>query len=376
MGCSSVSKLWLEILSVKGIGVSRWIRLSRSVSIEEIVRMLQHARGRSELAKLLGRKVCEPDRSFVKRQVAMLERERCGVISLSDAGYPSMLTEIHEPPPLLFYRGDLIVLRNPIICIVGSRSASRRGLIVARSLALELSRRGFTVVSGMARGIDSAAHEGALRGGGSTCAVLGCGIDIPYPPENASLAIEIADGGCLLSEFPFGTPPRKHHFPQRNRILSGLSLGVVVVEAGIGSGALGTARWAIEQNREVFAVPGPVEHPGSRGPHRLIREGAFLVEGIEDVLAELPPCGNIVAPLSAPVSSRAAHDLSSSERLVLSALELNPKHVDELVQICDISATSMLPILLDLEMKGLIEACGGGLYARAAADFNSKRGTT
>jgi DNA processing protein len=196
--------------------------------------------------------------------------------------------------------------------------------------------------------------------------VLGCGIDVPYPQEHAALSVDIAMTGCLVSEFPLGTPPCKYNFPQRNRILSGLSLGTVVVEAGIKSGAMGTARWAVEQNREVFAVPGPIEHHGSRGPHRLIREGAHLVEGITDILSELPPCGTS-APMPETITPAVpSAALSSRERAVLSTLELNPKHIDELVEICHISSTSILPILLKLEMRGLVESCGGGLYALAA----------
>lgn len=374
MGCSDTSRLWLEILSVKGIGVSRWIRLSRSVAADEIVRMLGCGRSRLELGRLIGRKVGNPDREFVRRQIDMLQREQYGAVAVSDTGYPALLKEIYDPPPLLFYCGDIGALAKPAICIVGSRSATRRGLVFARHLAYELSRRDLAVVSGLARGIDGAAHEGALRDGGCTCAVLGCGIDIPYPPEHASMSIEIAKQGCLLSEFPFGTQPMKHHFPQRNRILSGLSLGVVIVEAGLSSGAMGTAQWAAEQNREVFAVPGPIENQGSRGPHRLIREGAVLVESVEDILAGLPPCGKVVVPRAVPGSLRISEDLSETERMVLSALDLNPKHVDELVQICNISATSILPVLLELEMKGMIESCGGGLYARAAEDVEHGHG--
>lgn len=282
-----------------------------------------------------------------------------------------MLAETAEAPPVLFYRGDIETTSGPAICIVGSRRSSRRGLVVARELAWELSRRGFLVVSGMARGIDTVVHDGALAGGGATCAVLGCGIDIAYPPENAALAMEISRHGCVLSEFPPGTPPMKHHFPMRNRILSGMSLGVVVVEAKLASGAMITARWAADQGREVFAVPGPVEQETCRGPHRLIKEGACLVEDVDDILSALPPCGRVVEEVRG-FHHYAGLDpgkgmLEGDEKKVVMALDLAPKHIDELAQICHISSTVILPLLLDLEMRGIIESCGGGTYALAGS---------
>ena len=244
-------------------------------------------------------------------------------------------------------------------------------MVVARELAWELSRRGILVVSGMARGIDTVVHDGALAGGGYTCAVLGCGIDIAYPPENAPLAMEIARHGCVLSEFPPGTPPMKHHFPMRNRILSGLSLGVVVVEAKLASGAMITARWAADQGRDVFAVPGPVERETCRGPHRLIKEGACLVEDVYDILAALPPCGRLVDEAQGfhPYAGLdpGKGSLEGDDKKVVLALDLDPKHIDELAQICHISSTVILPLLLDLEMRGIIESCGGGTYALAGS---------
>lgn len=362
---SDVSRLWLKILSVRGVDHSRWVRLSRSVPPGKIVEMLGRTGGRRELGRLLGRKVSEPDRGIVDGLRLLIRKAGCRLVSISDSFYPDLLREIANPPPVLYYLGDLGLLAKPVICIVGSRRATRRGLVTASRLAHELSRRDIAVVSGLARGIDSAAHEGALKSDGGTCAVLGCGIDIPYPRENVPLAVEISKRGCLMSEFSPGVSPLKHHFPRRNRILSGLSLGVVVVEAGVDSGAMGTARWAVEQNREVFAVPGPVERAGSRGPHKLIREGATLVESVSDILSELPPCGRIADPSGLPIGKSEPGAFSESERRVLAALELDPKHIDELVQICHISATSILPILLNLEMKGVVESCGGGTYALA-----------
>lgn len=366
MWYSENSLNWLNILSVKGIAACRWVRLAGELAPGAISEMLGSESGRGELGRLLGRKVIPPGSGVLEGQMAAAERVGCSMISISDKGYPKLLKEIADPPPLLFWKGDLTVLDGPAVCLVGSRSASRRGILFSRNLARALSDRGYTVVSGLARGIDSAAHEGALEGGRGTAAVLGCGLDVPYPPENASLAIDIAGNGCLLSELPLGTPPFKYNFPRRNRILSGLSLGIAVVEAGLCSGAMGTARWAVEQNRDVFAVPGPVEKPGSRGPHLLIKEGAYLIEGVEDIAAVIP-CGT--EPFSGAGSGTgggADSELNDLEQRVYTAMELDPKHIDELVQICNISAMSILPVLLNLEMRGLIESCGGGTYALAA----------
>lgn len=373
---SRTSRSWLEIASIEGVSPDRWARLCRSIPAGEISRMLGSCRGRTKLERLLGGKVGEPDRRFVEKQIESAQRSGSRFVSLSDPAYPVLLREIAVPPPLLFIRGDLSITKKPAVCIVGSRRASRRGRVTAHRLAFELSRRDFVVISGLARGIDTAAHEGALADCGGTCAVLGCGIDVAYPPENASLALEISRAGCILSEFPFGTPPLRHHFPRRNRLLSGLSLGVVVVEAGLGSGALGTARWAAEQNREVFAVPGPVEFAGSRGPHRLIREGARLVEGVEDILAEFPFRGRVVEAPGALGPGTGNEPFSDDERKVLSALELNPKHIDEVVQICHIPATSVLTVLLELEIRGVVEQCGGGTYAVNSGRIGAADGDT
>jgi DNA processing protein len=368
MMCSRASKLWLQLLSIEGISPSRWIPLVLSRGIEEVARRLDSERGRAELARILGRRPGKPRAGFVEEQLEKLQIGKCRLLSISEAGYPSLLREIHDPPPLLYLRGDPRVLELPALCIVGSRSAGRRGVLTARRLAAGLSMRSILVVSGLARGIDRAAHEGALEGGGSTCAVLGCGLDICYPPENEPLARRIEERGVVATELPFGTPPLRHNFPRRNRILSGLSLGVVVVEAGIESGAMVTARMAREQNREIFAVPGPVEKQTSRGPHALLRNGAYLVETVEDIMVQLPPCGSVPREGTEPREMTVGDGLSGLERRVVDALELDPKHIDELVRICNISPTSLLPVLLNLEMRGTIVSCGGGSFALPAPD--------
>ncbi|UCF06178.1 MAG: DNA-processing protein DprA [bacterium] len=366
MQLSKQTRLWMEILSAKGVRPSRWLRLSTVMPLERIADMITSGTGCAELERLLARTIDPPDGVALSRCIEVLENVGCGAFSVSDACYPTLLREIPDPPPLLYFRGETGILGRPAICIVGSRGASRRGRVVAAAFARDLSRRGIAVVSGLARGIDRAAHEGALRGDGGTCAVLGCGIDLVYPPEHDALAGEIARNGLVLSEFPPGTKPLRHHFPLRNRLLSGLSLGVAVIEADVTSGALGTARWAVEQNREIFAVPGPIEYPGSRGPHRLIRQGAHLVERVEDILAELPPCGRVAEEADTPVTEIRCDDLSPDERVVFYAIGCEPKHIDELVEICHIPATAILPILLNLEMRGMVAPCGGGSFTRTS----------
>lgn len=371
MRCSRASRLWLLLISIKGISPSRWIHAVQGFGIESVVERLGSAAGRDGLARRMGKRPGVPRPAFVEKQLRRLEEERAILISISDAVYPSLLREIHDPPPLLFLRGDPDILRMPALCIVGSRSSTRRGVLTARMIAAGISERGIMVVSGLARGIDRAAHEGALEGGGATCAVLGSGLDVCYPPENAALAGRIASTGAVVSELPFGTPPLRHNFPRRNRILSGLSLGVIVVEAGIGSGAMVTARMAREQNRELFAIPGPIEKATSRGPHDLIRRGAYLVEAVEDILAQLPPCGKTPRRRALEREALSGEELTTMERMVVDALELDPKHIDELVRICNISPTSLLPLLLNLEMKGAIVSCGGGAYALPMPDVRS-----
>jgi DNA processing protein len=353
MGYSDEARLWLEISLARGARPDAWISLALGSSLEDIVGMLESETGRERLSRLLARRIEPPDRKFMEEQLARIEKENWGLVSLSDESYPRLLREIPDPPPVLFYAGDLAALAGPSICIVGSRRSSRRGLINASNIARELSEQGINIVSGLARGIDGAAHEGALSGGGGTSAVFGCGVDVIYPPEHLALVERIVERGCVLSEFPLGTPPLKHNFPQRNRILSGLSLGVVIVEADLGSGAMGTAQWACDQNREVFAVPGPINYPGSRG----------LVESAADIVAAFPCLAACGVKSATVVGAAAPESFSDEQRALLSALDVEPKHIDEILQFCHISPAVALPLLLELEMRGIVASCGGGTYA-------------
>ena len=284
------------------------------------------------------------------------------VIVWGDADYPTRLQEIASAPPVLYLRGTLEREDDAAIAIVGARHATAYGETVARELAGELSRRGLTIVSGLARGIDAAAHRGALEAGGRTLAVLGSGLDQIYPPEHTGLAGEVAAHGAVISEFALGTPPLRLHFPRRNRIISGLSLGVIVVEAGVGSGALITAHHALEQGREVFAVPGRVHARYSEGCNRLIKAGAKLVETWEDVLSEVAPQLRRSCPRRAAAPPPPA--LTPAEQQVYTILAEGPLHIDALIVRADLPGGRVASALVSLEMKGLVRQLSGKVFER------------
>jgi DNA processing protein len=284
------------------------------------------------------------------------------ILSVFDSCYPRLLKEISSPP-VLFIKGDLIKSYSCAVAIVGSRNASVYGKAVAFELAQQLSDLGVIVVSGVARGIDSAAHRGALAASGETIGVLGCGLDIVYPPENRKLYSEILEKGCLISEQPLGTRPFTQNFPARNRIISGLSEGVIVVEASERSGALITADFALEQGREVMVVPGNVKSSLTKGCHKLIKQGAYLIETIDDVIEVLQL--DLKFPKESKLSKdKLEVDISREEQEILNCLGWEPKHIDQILQaVCfDISKVSTL--LTILELKGLVKQDFGHNYLR------------
>ncbi len=285
-------------------------------------------------------------------------------IARDDPAYPAALCAIADPPLVLAVRGALTADDALAVAIVGARRASEYGRRVAAELATGLAQAGVTVVSGLATGIDAAAHQAALAAGGRTVAVLGTGVDRVYPPWHAGLATDIAARGALVSEFPCGTPPLQHHFPRRNRLISGLSLGTVVVEAAEQSGSLITARCALEQGREVFAVPGPVGRAAHHGPHRLIRDGAILVRSVEDILAELAPA--LTARVQAARAAAAHAGLDDGERRVLDAVGIETRHVDDVVRHAGMATATALETLLGLELRGLVQQLPGKRFRRAA----------
>ncbi len=293
-----------------------------------------------------------------------LKERNIRLVCLGDEEYPYNLAKISDPPTVLFTSGSMEPRDMISVAVVGSRFASPAGLIFTQRLCADLSRSGVTVVSGFAVGIDSAAHRGALRSRGRTLAVLGCGLDVNYPSVNSDLRREIVRHGVLLSEFPLGTPPAPGHFPARNRIISGLSLGVVVVEAAEKSGSLITARMALEQGREVFAVPGMAQSVRSTGPHRLLKEGAKLVDGVEDILEEIRP---LIRPgfLSPPVEAEVAAPSACSdpeELILLKLLDKVPKHIDDIAYEAKIPVQRTAVILLALELRGLVAQLPGKYF--------------
>jgi DNA processing protein len=306
-----------------------------------------------------------PDEAVLRRDLEWLAEPGRRLLCLEDPDYPAALKEIARPPPVLFVQGDAEWLAQPQIAIVGARSASPQGVENAKAFAAELARRGLTVTSGLALGIDGAAHRGALAAGGGTVAVCATGLDRVYPARHKALAHEIADSGVLVSEFPPGVPPAAEHFPRRNRIISGLSMGVLVVEAARESGSLITARLALEQGREVFAIPGSIHNPMARGCHALIRQGAKLVETVDDVLEEIGPrLGLRRATLRREAAASVAAPRDADETALLAAIGDDAVAIDELAARVACPLAQLQSALTRLELEGLVAAVPGGRYQR------------
>jgi DNA processing protein len=308
-------------------------------------------------------------RRDIDRDRRWLEAEHHHFIPWHSESYPQLLHELSDPPVALYVHGNSDVLGLPQLAMVGARNPTPPGLQNAHDFAAHLARCGLAITSGLAIGIDTASHAGALDAGGVTIAVCGTGLDVPYPRSNASLANRIAERGALVSEFPLGTAPLKPNFPRRNRIICGLSLGTLVVEAALQSGSLITARLAAEQGREVFAIPGSIHSPLSRGCHRLIRQGAKLVETAEDIFEELRPLAGALAvrePARKPVDTqpKIAGLLHKGHKILLDALGFEPAGVDLLVERTGLRADEVASMLLILELEGRVESYPGGLYIR------------
>jgi len=298
----------------------------------------------------------KPDRA-IDKELDLIDKKAVTVITLNDAAYPKNLRNIYDPPPFLYVKGALSSLDDTAFAIVGSRNASEYGMTATERISRELALRGLTIVSGMARGIDSCAHNGALAARGRTIAVLGSGIDVIYPPENRRLYESITGHGAVISEFPMGTKPNAYNFPARNRIISGLSLGVLVVEASLHSGSLITAQLALEQGRDVFAVPGNVHSYKSKGTHKLLKDGARLVENAQDILDEIRVEVSAAAPGEKLPDETPG--LSSELQAVVQLLQENPLHIDEIIVQTGYSSSQLSALLLDLELNGLIQQLPG-----------------
>ena len=357
---------WLTLLNVPGVGPSRFRALVKrfgtpgealSASLSDLVSVPRVDRKTAEAIRTYR------DNGWLDRQRRAIEDDGVHVTSFLDPDYPERLTRIYDPAPVLFVKGALEPPDRYAMAVVGTRSPSTYGRLVTEKITAGLVEHGITVVSGMARGIDSVAHRESITRGGRTIAVLGCGVDVVYPPEHSKLCKSIAQHGAVLSEFPMGTKPDASNFPRRNRLISGLSLGVVVVEAGRRSGALLTAAYALDQNREVFAVPGNVGAAKSQGTNRLIkRHAAKLVEDAEDVLEELQ--GILGKQPELPLTVPAPEKLSPNERAVLDVLVGEPKHIDRISAETNLDPSTALSTLLMLELAGPVRQLSGKMFVR------------
>ncbi len=357
---------WFRLKAVPGIGDLLFRRLIKAVGAPEGV----FSAPRDVLLQIQGMSPKLVEAIFRQKMPEDFRSELEGVssvggliLTLTDADYPSLLTEIADPPPILYVLGHLKA-REPAVAVVGSRNATAYGIDTTRRLSRQMAQEGITVVSGMARGIDTAAHEGAIDGGGRTIAVTGCGLDTVYPPENKGLYRRIAGAGAVISEFPMGAGPDPHHFPRRNRIISGLGMGVVVVEATRRSGSLITAKMALDQGREVFAVPGSIHSFKSTGTHALIKQGARLVESVSDIIEELP-----MLKETAPSHHRedppemATLSMTPEEARILEALGPCEMQFDELARKLSMPAGYLSGLLLNLELKGAVHQSAGNHYS-------------
>jgi DNA processing protein len=308
----------------------------------------------------------QPDEAGIDADLRWLASSGAELLAATDPAYPELLRASPDAPAVLYVLGDLRALAEPQLGMVGSRNPTAGGRDTARSFAAWFAQAGICITSGLALGIDTACHEGALQAGGLTIAVLGCGLDVCYPAQNQRLAQRIAAAGALVSEFPPGTEPRAAHFPQRNRIIAGLSCGTLVVEAACDSGSLITARLAGNAGREVFAVPGSIHNPVVRGCHELIRQGAKLVERPEDVLVELkiPLASQLLA--TSPPRASAGAALDKEYKILLDALAFEPASVDTLIERTGLNSESIASMLLVLELDGHVAPHPGGRYSRMA----------
>ena len=366
---------WLILRSLRGLSDGTLCQLVRSFGgPDEVLSAsasdLQNAGIRSSVVKSIRK---GPDRSVLKKvadDVRLIQNGACSIVTVLDSAYPSRLALIPDPPPLLYVRGTLPAADDHVIAVVGSRRATPSGMLVTQELSERLAALGFTIVSGLARGIDAAAHQGALKAKARTVAVLGCGVDRTYPPEHQSLRNEIEAQGAVVSELPLGSPPLSHHFPRRNRIISGLSLGVIVSEASQKSGSLITARLALEQNREVFAIPGSIKNRKHEGAHGLIKQGAKLVEEAWDVVEELLPQldGSFRDQVkNAGHTEKAEPVLTDKERNLLALFnDVNddPVPIDEILADAPFALAEVMSLLLSLELKGVLKQAPGSCYLK------------
>jgi len=358
MGVAESLADWLRLTLIPGIGGETQRKLLTAFGLPETI----FSAGREALTSIVGDKAARllldtDNHPAVEQALVWSDAPGQHLVCLADPDYPQTLLQIPDPPTLLYVRGRLDLLNSAALAMIGSRNPTPQGSQNAQRFSAALAEAGLTVTSGLALGIDAAAHRGALTASGNTVAFIGTGIDRIYPATNRQLAIDIAARGSIISEFPLGTPPVAANFPRRNRLIAGLSLGALVVEATVDSGSLITARLASEQGREVFAIPGSIHSPQSRGCHKLIKQGAKLVETVQDVLDELHWKS---APAEFPLQSESAQDIPG----LLHSMGFDPCSVDELAHLNGLTAGIVSVMLLHLELDGQVASLPGGRYQR------------
>ena len=357
---------YLSLYLAPGLGSILWHRLMAVFETPTQILNTSH----KELQKVpgIGAKLAsginpETLRLQADAELQLATKKDTTILTLDDSRYPPLLKEIHDPPRVLYVRGDLSVISSPCIAMVGSRAATVYGKKIAHSFAQQLTNYGLVVVSGVAMGIDGASHWGALETG-KTIGVLGCGVDVVYPKHHRNLYGAIVTNGVLISEYPFGTRPDAFRFPARNRIISGLSLGVVVVEAAHKSGSLITADLALDQGRDVFAIPGRVDSPKSHGAHRLLQDGAMLVQSVDDIILQLGLSHKHTQPQQEN-KKICTTDLTSEEKTLYGLLDVYPQTIDDLIMASGFRPDKMAELLLLLELKGVVESLPGNQYKTA-----------
>ncbi len=361
---------WLALHRINGLGsVGQRKLLGTFPSIKEIFSADAQGLSKLGLKEESIKAICQPDWENTEADLLWLDSPDHYIVTIDSDEYPLLLREIHDPPIVLFVHGCLDVLKNVQIGVVGSRNPDATGRKFANEFSRELVYAGATITSGLALGIDGCSHQGALDAGGHTIAVTGNGLDITYPARHKALAEKIVENGVLVSEFPPGTKPIPANFPRRNRIISGMSTGILVIQAACRSGSLITARYAVEQGREVFAIPGSIQNPLAKGCHSLIKQGAKLAESVDDIIEELGSLvtvimGGDVAEETGQKVVQGKETLDADYKVLLDSMAYDPISVDRLIELTGLTADSVSSMLLILELRGLVISQAGGVYLR------------
>ena len=349
---------WLSLSKIEGLGSQTFCQLLKTFGSPSEIYRKKFKELRAVVSEKIALEIGQGvDQTGLQDTLTWLAQANNHLVTLADADYPKALLEIADPPPLLYAKGNLALLNKLSIAIVGSRNASVQGEKNAEAFAQGLAEHGLCIVSGLALGIDGAAHRGALKAKGDTIAVVGTGLDMVYPAQHRDLAHQIASSGLILSEFPLGTLSKPQNFPRRNRLISGLSLGCLVVEANLKSGSQITARLSAEQGREVFAIPGSIHSPLAKGCHQLIKQGAKLVDSLQDIVEEL----NLSKAVSAPVAEENS-PTNQDQQMLLEAMAYDAISIESLVQLTGLTVSTLSSMLTLLELEGRITGLAGGQY--------------